>query len=321
MKDLVGNAFAIWRQFCDSNAHSDSQGQIQLFDLQNAFLKVSLEAPLDLLWESGAKYGFPGCSIINIIALHGGYFRLLQAGLIKRSDCRFLDSLYHPTFPSLKYNTNNSDINAPWITLSAQEALLDIALDKFLVVEYGSGISTFFFSRESKKCFSFEDDLDPAGQNTWSNQMREQAIRLDLELNLITPNEENVRPDWIISNLWTKHANLLVSIDGIDRGRHFMDWTKYLLENMKEPVILLVDNTDLGFREQFSLLATSGVSIIHHYGHVYGQLTNKQCTSICTARPDLLVSKSSSPADHDRRWGVMNFQDIALDQVVTYPSR
>ena len=196
--------------------------------------------------------------------------------------------------------------------MSAQEALLDIALDEFVVVEYGSGMSTFFFSRESKKCFSFEDDLDPAGLNTWSNQMREQASRLDLELNLILPNEENVQPCWVIPNLWTKRGNLLVSIDGIDRNRHFMDWTQYLLENKNEPIILLVDNTDMGFREQFSLLASGGVSIFHHYGNVYGQFTTKQCTSICTARPDLLVSGCSSPGDYDRRWGVMNFQDVAI---------
>jgi hypothetical protein len=305
----VNHAFSLWRHFINLNSDSDVQGLIVIIELQSAFSAIVADAPLAQIFDIGGKHGFAPVSITNILALHGGYPKMLQEGFLKRANCRFLDSLYHPTFPSLKYNTNNQDINAPWITLSAQEVLLDMALKNFVVVEYGSGMSTFFFSRESKQCYSFEDDEDPAGKGSWTNQMLEQASKQNLNLNLITPDESNILPDNIIANIWQKHgANLLVSIDGIDRSRHFTDWVEYILSNRYDPIVLLVDNTDIGFHEQFALLASSGASIFHHYGNIYGQLTTKQCTTYCTTRPDLLVSKSSSPADHDKRWGQMNFQ-------------
>ena len=88
---------------------------------------------------------------------------MLQAGILNRGNCRFLDSLYHPAFPELTYNVNNKETLAPWITLPAQEILLDIGLSNYTVVEYGSGMSTFFFTSEAIICYSFEDDKDPAG--------------------------------------------------------------------------------------------------------------------------------------------------------------
>jgi len=309
MNSAVSDAFLLWREFVDSNSSHDSQGLIIFPELQRAFSAILTDITLAEIFDVGIKYGFAPVSIINILVLHGAYPRLLQEGVLKRGSCRFLDSLYHPTFPSLKYNTFNQDINAPWITLSAQEVLLDMALKDFIVVEYGSGMSTFFFSRESNQCYSFEDDKDPAGKGSWTNQMLEQAGKLDLDIKLITPTDHNILPGYIVSNIWEKHGgNLLISVDGGDRDRHFADWADYVLAHRYAPIVLLVDNSDIGFHEQFAMLSAGGASIFHHYGNVYGQLTTKQCTSFCTTRPDLLVSKTSSPKDHDMRWGRMNMQ-------------
>ena len=105
---------------------------------------------------------------------------MLQAGILDKGKNRFLDSLYHPNSPELTYNVNNKETLAPWITLPAQEILLDIGLSNYTVVEYGSGMSTFFFASEAKICYSLEDDKDPAGHGSWSSKMKSQSISLIL---------------------------------------------------------------------------------------------------------------------------------------------
>lgn len=172
----IQQAFSIWRQYIDSNRDNPKPGLIIFHDLAKQFQKLAIEADLSEIFEVGRTNGFAPVSIINILILHGAYFRLLQAGIINRGISRFVDSLYQPTFPELSYNVTNQDILAPWITLPAQEILLDLGLSDFTVVEYGSGMSTFFFTKEAKFCFSFEDDLDPAGRGSWSFKMINQSI-------------------------------------------------------------------------------------------------------------------------------------------------
>jgi hypothetical protein len=174
--DQIQQAFSIWRKFIDSNRDNPKPGLIIFHDLAKQFQKLATEADLSEIFEIGIANGFAQVSIINILILHGAYFRLLQAGIINRGVSRFVDSLYQPTFPELSYNVINLDILAPWITLPAQEILLDLGLSNFTVVEYGSGISTFFFCQEAMYCYSFEDDLDPAGRGSWSSKMINQSI-------------------------------------------------------------------------------------------------------------------------------------------------
>ena len=176
MTERITNAFSLWRQFINSNRDNPNPGLIVFHDLTKRFQVLAIEADLNEVFEIGRSYGFAPVSIINILVLHGAYFRLLQAGILNRGNCRFLDSLYHPTFPELSYNVNNKEILAPWITLPAQEILLDIGLSNYTVVEYGSGMSTFFFASEAQTCYSFEDDKDPAGHGSWSSKMKNQSI-------------------------------------------------------------------------------------------------------------------------------------------------
>lgn len=264
---------------------------------------------LETIYAVGQEYGFTGTSITNIIILHGGYFKLIEYDSHNRHVLRFVDSLYQPTFPSLGYNCINLDINAPWITLSAQEALLDIDLPKTSVVEYGSGISTFFFTRSAKSCYSFEDDSDPAGMGGWSNQMVEMSKRLGIEIHLIFPSRENTSPEWVVNNLISSNTSLLISIDGLDRCRHFSEWSQYIVENRQSKVVILLDNSDFdGLRETFEYLYQYEACIFHHYGSVYGPLISKQCTSFITFQPKLLVGSSPAPSMHDKRWGRSNRQ-------------
>jgi hypothetical protein len=179
MKQIIHNAFSLWREFTNNNKNNTNPGLIINPGLAKAFQVVAIEAEIAEVFEIGRAYGFSPVSMINILSLHGGYFRLLQSGVLKRGECRFLDSLYHSTFPELSYNTNNAEILAPWITLSAQEVLLDLNLSNYTVVEYGSGMSTFFLAKEAKECYSFEDDQDPAGKGSWTSAMQAQASRIN----------------------------------------------------------------------------------------------------------------------------------------------
>jgi len=305
----IHDAFSLWRNYIDANSNHESPGLIIFGDLQRAFSSITLQEPIEEILKVGVEHGFAPVSIINIIILHGGYFRLLQSGILQRGGTRFIDSLYHPTFPSLSYNCINLDINAPWITLSAQEALLDMDLSNVIVVEYGSGMSSFFFARSAKCCFSFEDDGDPAGKGGWSKQMVEMSKQLAIDIHLISPTNENTTPEWVSNNLLINNDISLISIDGIDRCRHFSEWSQYITQNRKKQVVILLDNSEIdSFRESFEYLWENEACIYHHYGNVYGQLTTKQCTSMITYHPKLLVGSSPAPSMHDKRWGKMNFQ-------------
>ena len=302
-------AFSLWRTYVDANSKNESPGLIIFDDLQRAFSSIALQEPIEEIYKVGKAYGFANGSITNIIILHGGYFRLIQSKMMNRNTVRFVDSLYQPTFLSLSYNCINLDINAPWITLSAQEALLDIDLSNTSVVEYGSGSSSFFFARLAKSCYSFEDDGDPAGKGGWSKQMVEMSKQLAIDIHLISPTRENTSPEWVLNNLVSSNTMLLINIDGIDRSRHFSEWSQYIAENQQSKLVILLDNSDIdGFRETFEYLHEHEACIFHHYGNVYGQLITKQCTSFITFQPKLLVGSSPAPSMHDKRWGRMTFQ-------------
>ncbi len=305
-KDQIHKAFLLWRHFQEENISLKQPGLIYVEGLQKALSHIALYEPLQKIFEIGSEYGFSKSEVGNILLIHGAYFRLIKEGLLSRAQSRFIDSLYQPGFPSLEYNTQNQDILAPWITLPAQEALLDLELDRFTVIEYGSGISTFFFAFESKKCFSFEDDNDPHGGISWIARMQKQANNINQPINLISPDKINVKPSYIIQNYCYDEGPILVSIDGLDRENHFSEWSQYISQNKDKLILLLIDNTDIGFESQFLLLADHGASIVHHYGFTYGQFEpNKGCTSFCTLHPQLLIGKNPSPKFHDRRWGGM----------------
>ena len=151
---------------------------------------------------------------------------------LPRGQARWVDSLNHSAFPALKYVVSNKDVLAPWVTLGAQEALLDMPLSEMSVIEYGSGISTFFFLREAFECVSFESDVDPAGKGVWTQQMVDIARHEKVDIRLVVPDGHNDSP--IESLGLVSGSKILVLIDGEDRTRHFDEWCDYILSNKSQ---------------------------------------------------------------------------------------
>jgi len=272
------------------------------------FSEMALNADLGKIFEIGRTFCFSSAYIVNIIILHGGYHRLLESKLIYKGYLRFIDSLYNPPYPPLLYNVVNEDICAPWVTLGAQEALLDFALNKLSVIEYGSGISTFFFARNCLQCISFESDSYPEGGRSWTNEMEKVSGLCNVEITLIKPNGLNTSPKEALK-LLNDHSSILINIDGEDRTLHFTEWSEWIAKNKSYTVTLMIDNAEYQpFVKIFQFLASEGAYIFHHYGNVYGQSIGKQCTSFVTFRPEMITEGCSAPNLHDARWGRMETQ-------------
>jgi hypothetical protein len=305
----ASEAFDLWRDYlvhCKSNENAFASWPAEL---TKSFQKIAVEGDIDCAIRCGLEHGFAPVSVLNMLILHGGYPRMQRLGVLERSSTRFIDSLYQKTFPDLMYNTGNADILSPWITLSAQEALLDLSLQQYTVIEYGSGISSFFFSKEAFLCFSFEDDEDPAGKNTWTKEMNRQSERLGISINLIKPDRFNWLPETVARDLWAKETRLLVFIVGGDRCKYLKAWTAYLQRHRDQDIVLLIDNSEIAcFASEFDILTSSGASVYHHYGYVYGQFVTKQCTSFATYNPRIMHLNGSAPYSHSKRWGKMNMQ-------------
>lgn len=274
-------------------------------DLQKCFSNIVRCAPLNKIYEIAEEYSIPPGTVSNLIILHGGYFKLVShGGLIDRAMVRYIDSLYQPIFPPLNYNTINEDINAPWLTLPAQEAILDMDLEDSIVIEYGSGISSFFFNKRSKQYFSFEDnELDKEDKNNWYSKMQSQSKALAVDLNIQTSNKDNKNPEWIVENLFNNSKSLLIVIDGLDRANLFKAWSNYITNNKDIKAVLIVDNSEkFYFKDSFEMLYHNKAIISHYYGNVYGQTITRVCTSFVTFDPSLLVNKSPAPNTHDKTW-------------------
>ena len=152
----------------------------------------------------------------------------MKTGVLKRGECRFLGSLYHSTFPELTYNTNNTEILAPWITLSTQEVLLDLSLSSYTVVEYGSGMSTFFFAKKPGNAIHLKMIKTRLAKVLRPRQCKPRQVG---SINLISPELYNDLPELVVRDLWKGNGNLLVSIDGGDRCKHLKDWANYIDSN------------------------------------------------------------------------------------------
>ena len=152
---LIAEAFLIWARFITINARIENQLVVIPKRLQPLFQRIALSADLAEVFRVGKEIGFAEHSIVGIIVLHGGYFRLINETNLIPAQMRYIDSLYQHVFPSLEYYAKNKSLLAPWLTLSAQESLLDMPLHNMGVVEYGSGISTFFFVKNCAYCLTF----------------------------------------------------------------------------------------------------------------------------------------------------------------------
>ena len=132
-------AFVLLKIFHVISSEIKTISDSKVSQLPQYFAKSVLSHSIKEIIEVCIGYLFPIPIIIGMIILHGGYFKLVESGEISRAHIRYIESLWQPIYPTLHYNAVNHDILAPWRTLSAQEELLDLDLDKFIVIEYGSG--------------------------------------------------------------------------------------------------------------------------------------------------------------------------------------
>jgi hypothetical protein len=307
-------AFALLRKVHEKlSIMSDDEIRRHYGVFSNLMLLAVFSEECATIINSAAKNGFPCVSAIDKIILHGGLWKLIDEGLIEERQVRHTISLYGPIFPALEYYIPRSSL-APWITLGAQEHLLDMDLGQFVAIEYGSGMSTFFLNSRCNQVYSFEDDQDPAALDTWIQRMSDATVTTGVRLNVRKPIEgQDDIPELLLRNMHinTQHK-LLVFIDGCDRVQLFKAWSSFMIHNPSLKIVLLVDNSEIpDFTDGFNRFYDNGFSIVHHYGQVYGQLTTKQCTSLVSSKPELLMSRSkSAPSSHDRIWGKLSFQDV-----------
>jgi hypothetical protein len=314
MESASEKAFALLREIHDSLSVISGSHLRQLYLSFSTLMIVAVnKQDCRSIIQSASHHGFPAVSAIDKIILHGGFWKLIDEGLLDEASQRHTVSLFGPIFPSLEQHVESMSL-APWITLGAQEQLLDIGLDKFIAIEYGSGISTFFLNMTCMKLLSYEDDGDPASLSSWLAKMLAISSKAGCQLNVKRPIKgEDDNPDWLVNhNKVPLGQELIVFIDGCDRIHLFNAWSDYVIRNPSRKIMILLDNSEIpAFSAAFQRLYDNRFTIVHHYGQVYGQMSTKQCTSIVTFHPDLLVAKQfASPARHDRRWGSLNFQDV-----------
>ena len=119
-----------------------------------------------------------------------------------------------------------------------------------------------------------------------------------------------INPERIIAIMKERGLeSILVLIDGEKRQEVFECWADWICLNQSEKILLVIDNSEReSFDKSFYLLSGAECILVHHYGNVYGQVYNRQCTSFATFHPRLLIGSNIAPSGHDKRWGKMNMQ-------------
>jgi hypothetical protein len=286
----------------------------QLRELQQLFIRTVSCVDVRELYRSGVQdFGFAPVVVMSHLILNGRLYDLLESGLLPRGWLRHLDSLLVSQWPSIEYYSQAPELLSPWITLSAQEVLLDLCLGDWLVIEYGSGMSSLFFLQEGAKLISFEDSADPGGVGDlpWAERLVRVAEQMGFAIDLRDFSANAHTPMSLLRSSWDGCRPVLVLIDGLDRVGLCNDWCDYLNRHTNLPIVLLLDNSEIpAFAPALAGAVAKGACLVHHYGPVYGQLVSKQCSSFITFSPHLLVRGiNGSPSLHDRRWGHCNFQD------------
>lgn len=129
----------------------------------------------------------------------------------------------------------------PWMHDDQIEIIKSYLFKNHTMLEYGSGGSTFHFSKFVKKYISIEHD------ENWFNKLKENKIKENVELHLCKPNNKIKLPVWIgkeedflnyinlVDELSYKHYDIVL-IDG--RARKFC--AKKILNYINENSIVFV---------------------------------------------------------------------------------
>ena len=99
---FLTDAFKLWQRLIDVNSSFDSRRDTPR-KFQETFQKIALDADISETLRIGQEQGFSEHSVIGMIILHGGYFRLVNETNLKSEQMRHIDSLYGHSFPSVDY--------------------------------------------------------------------------------------------------------------------------------------------------------------------------------------------------------------------------
>ena len=139
---------------------------------------------------------------------------------------------YYGQYNSIKQNLSIDSKNnpLPWLTYPSIEYLSNLDLSNETIFELGSGFSTLWFAKRSKKVFSVEAD------ESWYKKIIEEMSNFDnVEINLVNEDHGNE----IFEGL---DESDLIFIDGLDRE----DALDYIIENIDISKIkcIVVDNSE-----------------------------------------------------------------------------
>ncbi len=139
---------------------------------------------------------------------------------------------YYGQYNSIKQNLSIDSKNnpLPWLTYPSIEYLRNLDLTNETIFELGSGFSTLWFAKRSKKVFSVETD------ELWYNKIVGELSSFDnVEIDLVNENHGNE----IFKGI---EESDLIFIDGLDRE----DALDYIIENIDISKIkcIVVDNSE-----------------------------------------------------------------------------
>ncbi len=155
----------------------------------------------------------------------------------------------------------------PWITYPALDFLADRVLSEMVVFEYGSGNSTFWWSKRVKKLISCEHDKE------WYASFRPE---IPDNVTYLLRRAKGGSTDYAMEISKYREMFDILVIDGRDR----VNCVKNGLASLHHDGVLIWDNSDREeYQEGFDLLKEKGFKSLDFWG--MGALaTRRWCTSI-----------------------------------------
>ena len=164
-----------------------------------------------------------------------------------------------------KASINKDGEPIPWVTYSYIFFIQERLSDKMNILEFGSGYSTLYYSRQVKTVYSIEHDKKwfENFKIDFPQNVKFFLKKFDFELIELIEKEIHVKFDIIL-------------VDGIERNYYLMNSLSFL---KKSGVIILDDSEREDYCEGVNYLINKGFKKIDFWGISPGYFSNK-CTSI-----------------------------------------
>jgi hypothetical protein len=175
----------------------------------------------------------------------------------------------------------------PWYTYPCIDLLSQKSFAGRSVLEFGSGQSTLWWSKQAAKVTAFEND--PA----WYERVKK-SLPANARVNLIS--------DWYIHDDPLKDGNSfdIIIVDGLDRVRA----TELAISHISSGGAIIIDNSEGFWSEDGSsypiidMLNKNGFQRVDFYGFAPG-VVKRSCTSIAFRNSCFLFSQAAPPARFD----------------------